>query len=104
MNVSLKVLGSLGGSTQVYFGHEYTRSNLAFARSIEPNNPAVQARAARAEQGRTTPSTIEEERATNPFMRCDESSVREALGPGFAQRETHEVFAELRRRKDGFRA
>jgi hydroxyacylglutathione hydrolase len=103
MHASLSSLGSLPGDTKVYFGHEYTRSNLAFARSIEPDNPALTARSAHAVQGRTTPSRIAEELATNPFMRCGESSIRQALGPDFAQTESHKVLAELRRRKDGFR-
>jgi hydroxyacylglutathione hydrolase len=104
MQTSLMTLAALPGSTKVYFGHEYTRANLAFARAVEPNNSALLARIERAAQGCTTPSTIAEECATNPFLRYNEASIRQALGPEFAQCEGHEVFAELRRRKDGFRA
>lgn len=104
MQASLMTLAALPGSTKVYFGHEYTRANLAFARAVEPNNSALQARIERAAQGCTTPSTIAEECTTNPFLRCNETSIRQALGPQFSQSEGHEVFAELRRRKDGFRA
>ena len=104
MQTSLMTLAALPGNTQVYFGHEYTRANLAFASAVEPNNSALQARIGRAAQGLTTPSTIAEECATNPFLRCKEATIRHALGPQFAQCEAHEVFAELRRRKDGFRA
>jgi hydroxyacylglutathione hydrolase len=104
MQTSLMTLAALPGSTKVYFGHEYTRANLAFARAVEPNNSALRARIERAAQGRTTPSTIAEECTTNPFLRCNEASIRQALGPQFSDSEGHEVFAELRRRKDGFRA
>ena len=106
MHASLMRLSALPGSTRVYFGHEYTRANLAFARSIEPENGAVHTRLQRAAATKngTTPSTIEEERATNPFLRCAELSVRAALGEGFVAASEVETFAELRRRKDSFRA
>ena len=104
MHTSLMTLAALRGSTKVYFGHEYTRANLAFARAVEPNNGALQVRIERMSQQCTTPSTIAEECATNPFLRCSEVGIRQALGPQFAQCKRHEVFAELRRRKDGFRA
>ncbi len=48
MHTSLMSLAALPAQTKVYFGHEYTRSNLAFARRIEPQNQAVQARLHRA--------------------------------------------------------
>jgi len=102
MYESLTRLEALATSTRVYFGHEYTRDNLAFARALEPGNPRVATRFECA-SGRTTPSTIELERQTNPFLRCSDMRVREALGPRFLQCEPHEVFGELRRRKDAFR-
>ena len=107
MHASLMSLAALPGHSKVYFGHEYTRANLAFARHIEPQNEAVQARLQRAavpKNSCTTPSSIEEERATNPFLRCAEPSVKAALGPDFSNASDIEVFAEVRRRKDNFRA
>lgn len=104
MHGSLTRLAALPGNTKVYFGHEYTRANLAFARALEPNNTRVLRRLDDAAGGRTTPSTIEQELQTNPFLRCDDGNLRRALGPHFAECESHRVFAELRRRKDGFRA
>ena len=106
MHASLMSLASLAPQTKVYFGHEYTRSNLAFARSIEPHNEAVQARLQRAavpKNSYTAPSTVEEERATNPFLRCSEPSVKAALGAEYAEALDVEVFAEVRRRKDWYR-
>ena len=107
MHASLTSLASLADDSKVYFGHEYTRANLAFAQTIETNNPTLRARQQRilaASGGRSTPSSIKEERDTNPFLRCAEPSVRRAMGPQFAESADYEVFAELRRRKDGFRA
>lgn len=107
MHASLTRLAALPAETNVYFGHEYTRSNLAFASSIEPQNDATLTRRKRAAEPKnscTTPSTIAEERATNPFLRCAEASVRATLGKALADASDVEVFAELRRRKDTFRA
>jgi hydroxyacylglutathione hydrolase len=107
MHASLMLLASLPGQTKVYFGHEYTKANLAFARTVEPDNPELRARwelIQRSATEPTTPSTIEEERKTNPFLRCAEAGVRLSLGADFAQSSDTEVFSEVRRRKDGYRA
>lgn len=102
-------LGSLPDSTRVYFGHEYTVSNLRFATYVEPSNAAVMEKAAKVaaqrERGEhTTPSTIGEERATNPFMRCDSPEivkrVESALG---TDRSPEAVLGAVRAAKDSFR-
>lgn len=103
---SVRQFAALPGSTRVYCGHEYTQSNARFARTVEPGNHALMERAAevdrlRAEGLMTCPSTIAAELATNPFLRTGSTEIRKALdleGAGDS-----EVFAELRRRKDGFR-
>jgi hydroxyacylglutathione hydrolase len=97
----VEVLGALPDDTQVFCGHEYTESNLVFAAHAEPDNAAVRAklevvRAIRANAAAdwhdatpaemTIPSTIGEERLTNPFMRA-----RDAAELG-----------RLRTEKDGF--
>lgn len=76
-----KVIGSLPRATRVFFGHEYTENNLRFAALVEPDNAAVQARLAKVRAtlqagGLTTPSTLEEEWATNPFLRGDSPAIR----------------------------
>eukprot|EP00049_Salpingoeca_infusionum_P014347 m.268169 g.268169 ORF g.268169 m.268169 type:complete len:268 (-) comp15652_c0_seq9:2101-2904(-) len=73
-------LGSLDDATKVYVGHEYTVKNLQFAALVEPQNEALAAKLAWAkaqrEEGRATvPSTIGDEKQTNPFMRCGEKDV-----------------------------
>src|SRR5439155_1707482 len=62
--------------TRVYCGHEYTEKNLRFAATLEPGNRALQEKLAAVEKLRrahrpTVPSTIAEEKATNPFLRTD---------------------------------
>jgi hydroxyacylglutathione hydrolase len=80
MRTSLEKLGALPPATKVYFGHEYTAANLKFAAAVEPDNAAVRQRAAKVAEVRgrgeyTTPSTMAEERATNPFLRTAEAAV-----------------------------
>ena len=91
MHANLQRLSGLPGDVQVYCGHEYTLANARFAVTVEPDNSELADRLARVEASRergevTLPSTIAEERATNPFMRA--GNVEE--------------FARLRSLKDSF--
>lgn len=102
---SLLRLASLPDETFVYCGHDYTLENYEFASSIEPDNPAVRQRLDEIKQahrqGRpTVPSTMLQEKATNPFLRADTPELKAALG--MSQAQAVDVFAELRRRKDIF--
>lgn len=85
MHASLQRLASLAPETRVYFGHEYTASNLAFAAEVEPENGAIAARA-RAAVTPSSPSTIALELATNPFLRArdvGEFAARRAAKDGW---------------------
>jgi hydroxyacylglutathione hydrolase len=82
---SLQALAALPPQTRLWFGHEYTSSNLRFAAAVEPENQDIIARRA-ALAPCTTPTTVALERATNPFVRAP--SV--------------EVLAERRSAKDNF--
>ncbi len=102
---SLAKLAALPGDTLVCSGHEYTASNAKFALSIEPQNAALISRIEKIEtaraQGRpTVPSVLSNERATNPFLRCDSPEIQANLGLSGA--DPVEVFTALRRRKDSF--
>ncbi len=71
---SLTKLASLPEEIKVYCAHEYTLSNLRFARTIDPENSALKARISSDTQKRmkqlpTIPSTIALEKQTNPFLR-----------------------------------
>lgn len=77
---SLTRLSRLPDDTLVYCGHEYTLSNIRFARAAEPDNtrlPELEARmqALRDRDQPTLPSTIGQEKATNPFLRVGEAGV-----------------------------
>jgi len=75
---SLQALTAGPAEVRLWFGHEYTASNLRFAATVEPDSAAVSARAA-AGGARTTPTTIGLERETNPFVRAgsvDELAAR----------------------------
>src|SRR5262249_43125872 len=102
MWASLVKLRKLPGETRVYCGHEYTVANIRFAQTIEPDNLALVARAAEAaEQAAqhkpTIPSTIDAEKAANPFLRADLPEVAAAVG--MAGKPAAQVFGEIRARK-----
>ena len=106
---SLGKLARLPGETRVYCGHEYTMANIRFAEAVEPGNAELGRRrerdaAKRARGEPTVPSTIAEELATNPFLRCTEPEVIAAAerraGRGLAS--AVEVFAEIRDWKNAF--
>jgi hydroxyacylglutathione hydrolase len=72
---NMRKLEALPDDTMVYCAHEYTQSNGRYALAAEPGNAALIARmndvdAARARGEATVPTTIGQERATNPFMRA----------------------------------
>ena len=105
MWASLSKLAALPTETIVYSGHEYTASNAKFALTVEPENTALQARVAditakRAAGIPTVPSTLAEERATNPFLRAHLPEMKLAVGMEGASDE--EVFTAIRKQKDDF--
>ncbi len=116
MLASLDRLAALPGNTRVCCAHEYTLSNLRFAQTIEPANEALAAYRAWCEARRgqalpTLPSTIGQELAINPFLRCAEPAVRAAARaheqqnqiPPSAAPDRVAVFATLRQWKNNFR-
>ncbi|MGV8941274.1 MAG: hydroxyacylglutathione hydrolase [Lysobacter sp.] len=109
MHQSLSRLARLPGATRLYCGHEYTLSNAAFARVVEPENAPLSRRTQEAQDMRdasrpTLPSSLASELASNPFLRCDRPGVIAAVQSRIGRTPTDavEVFAELRRWKDGF--
>lgn len=102
---SIGKLRPLPGATRVYCAHEYTQSNARFALTVDGSNPDLVARARdvdamRARGEATVPSTMAEERATNPFLRADQPALAQAVG--LSTSDPVAVFAEIRRRKDNF--
>ncbi|MFS8866158.1 hydroxyacylglutathione hydrolase [Synechococcus sp. H55.9] len=100
---SLDQLRQLPEPTRVWCAHEYTLNNLKFALTVDGDNPDLQARyqqvvALRQAGSPTVPSTIGEERRTNPFLRWDQPALQAATGV----QDPVRVFARLRGMKDQF--
>ena len=103
MHGSLARLAALPADTMVHCGHEYTASNAAFALTVDPDNAALQRRAAAVREARergepTVPVRLGDELETNPFLRPHDPAIRRTLGMEDASDAA--VFAALRRRKD----
>ena len=108
---SLDQLAALPGDTRVCCTHEYTLSNLKFARAVEPDNAALlhyssQCEALRARGEPTLPSRMALERDINPFLRVRQPEVARAA-QGFdaqvPQDNAVAVLAALRQWKNEFR-
>jgi hydroxyacylglutathione hydrolase len=106
---SLSKLAALPDETRVYCGHEYTLANIKFAREVDPDNRLLAAREEKAAKLRaagrpTLPSTLGEERATNPFLRCAEPAVVESANKYLGSRiaDPVRVFAAIREWKNRF--
>ncbi len=109
MSTSLARLAALPADTLVCCGHEYTAGNLRFAAVVEPDNADIAAcagwvQAQRAMGIATVPGDITREHRINPFLRVGVAAVRAAAErqAGHALPTDTEVFAVLRRWKDGF--
>nr|NUR37681.1 hydroxyacylglutathione hydrolase [Sphingomonas sp.] len=90
---SLQRLTELPDDTRLYCAHEYTLSNARFAVHADPSNQPTADRLAevellRSENRITLPTTVAQERLTNPFVRAKD----------------WEDFARLRAEKDSFRS
>jgi hydroxyacylglutathione hydrolase len=92
MHSNMQRIAALPGDVRIYCGHEYTLANGFFAEHVDPGNAAIQDRLQRVKSLRelgkiTLPTTVAEERETNPFVRATNT----------------EEFARLRAAKDSFR-
>lgn len=101
---SLSTVAELPDDTNMYFGHEYTMANLKFAEHIEPDNEAIRQKKQWAQRvGCTTPSTIRNEKLTNPFMRVQEPSVQQRVLGADKTASAEEVLGIVRQMKDNFK-
>ena len=110
MLASLDKLARLPAETRVCSAHEYTLSNLRFARAVEPGNAELavyqqRCEALRAAGQPTLPSSLGVELAINPFLRVREPAVRAAAAtqPGGAGGDEVSAFAALREWKNRYR-
>jgi len=109
-SASLIKLKSLPEQTNIYCAHEYTLSNLEFAKAVEPQSSTIDERIKACQQQRnngqpTLPSTISQELLTNPFFRLTEPAVVQSLNVEYGLTLADNItdnFALLRQWKDSF--
>lgn len=108
MHASLARIAALPDETLVYCAHEYTAMNLPFAQAVEPDNARLAERVKAVTVRRlageaTVPLLLGEEKATNPFLRCQVPAVVQAARlQGAVDTSPVAVFAALRRWRNGF--
>ena len=109
MHDSLTRLARLPDDTRVYCGHEYTLSNIRFAKAVDPDNRhlaelEIRAQTQRAQDQPTLPSTIGQEKATNPFLRVADPAVIRSASTRAAKKlsDPVSVLAEIRDWKNHF--
>lgn len=109
MLASLDRLATLPADTRVCCAHEYSLSNVRFARAVLPTDSALAARqqqmeAQRAAQQPTLPVTLADELLCNPFLRADDPRVQQAVASESGQpvADRTATFAALRAWKDRF--
>lgn len=101
----LNRLLELPDETKVYCAHEYSLANAKFCESLALSNPDLKGRIAQIKQMRenglpTVPTTIGEERLSNPFVLADKENLVKELG--LLGKSDEEVFAFVRAAKDKF--
>ncbi len=106
---AMEYFKQLPSHTKVYCTHEYSLNNLAFAQAVEPDNSDIQqtideCKITREKNKPTLPSTIEKERLINPFLRFEETCVKQSAEKFSTTTLTDNlaVFSTLRGWKDNF--
>ena len=102
---SLNKLKNLPIDTKIYCGHEYTKKNLEFCLEFDPNNELLRKKnnwinSKIESNSPTVPVSVDEEKKTNIFLRCNEPSVKNVLNLNNASEL--EIFSKLRDLKDSF--
>ncbi len=107
MAQSLDKILTLPDVTGICCGHEYTLSNIDFALTIDGQNSALISRQRADQQTRelgqpTLPSSLQLEKATNPFLRFHQSDMRQFAQTylGRAEPSPAEVLGAIRAAKD----
>ena len=110
MYESLEKLQKLPSNTLVYSAHEYTLANLEFAGQVEQENQDISEYINLCQQKikdglPTLPSSLEIEQRINPFMRCANRDLRQAIAENMKNSKNAsdaEIFSYLREWKDSF--
>ena len=108
MYAALATIKNLDVDTRIYCAHEYTALNLPFALQVDPENQELHERAQRIHALRlagesTLPLLLSEERATNPFLRCEVPALIAATSHDEAT-SADVIFAALRTMRDSFKS
>lgn len=101
-------LNTLPDNTQIFCTHEYTLANLQFAARYMPGNSDVLRHTQRCQELRsqhlpTLPTTLQQERLINPFLRLKDASLLAYLGLDAATDDCT-IFTRLRAERDQFNA
>jgi hydroxyacylglutathione hydrolase len=109
MYASLQKIARLPEQTRIYCAHEYTLDNLCFARLVEPDNQNIlqrmeQVTALRDKGLSSLPSSLKEEKQTNPFLRCERAMVVHQVEHHCKRplQTPEDTFMELRKWKDSW--
>ncbi|TBL99108.1 hydroxyacylglutathione hydrolase [Hafnia paralvei] len=107
MYASLQLIAQLPDNTLICCAHEYTESNLRFARYVLPENKEIetyqkQVKELRLKHQPSVPSLLKMEKEINPFLRCYDNDLQRNIGFENHPNETWQVFARLRDMKDSF--
>jgi hydroxyacylglutathione hydrolase len=108
MSASLAAFAAMPDETLFYCAHEYTAMNLPFALAVEPDNAALRLRVQQVAVKRaaglpTVPLTLSEEKATNPFLRCEQPAViAAALAHAAVDASPVAVFTAIRQWRNQF--
>ncbi|MEY4921481.1 MAG: hypothetical protein RLY17_198 [Pseudomonadota bacterium] len=107
MYASIQQLAQLPDDTLICSAHEYTLSNLKFARSILPADQDIaryqqQIEQLRAKNQPSLPVKLQSERKINVFLRCSDIDLQRKIGVISPPESLASVFSELRARKDLF--
>jgi len=75
---SIRMLMDHPPDTRIYAGHDYVQASMAFARTLEPANPAIEAYLRSYDSGHVC-STLTDELRANPYLRFNDPAMVEVL-------------------------
>jgi hydroxyacylglutathione hydrolase len=98
-----KLRTRLAPNTRIFPGHDYLRRNLEFARTLEPENAAIDALHLELEGTTELRFThLSEELEINPFLRLDSAAIAHSLSKRDSDPSAEETFLEIRRLRDAW--